>query len=146
MGISRSLTPFIYNLGMAGFDDAWSAVAGLRHGKVSPELHPLLRQVYFAVLSEPVNLAALKNSLEALLEYLNGVGRTNANCWAVDLFFSTSEGWERDWTEQNLPDDFHDVLAMMGEALHDTVGTPEIAANFDCLPEQLLDRVRMLPA
>jgi hypothetical protein len=27
---------------------------------------------------------------------------------------------------------------MMGEALHDTVDAPEIAANFRCLPEQLL--------
>jgi hypothetical protein len=101
--------------------------------------------VYVDVLSEPVNLAALKKSLEALLEYLNEAGRTNANCWAVDLFFCTSEGWERDWTEQDLPDDFHDVLVKMGEALHDTVGTREVAASFDCLPEQLLDRVRRLP-
>ena len=50
-------------------------------------------------------------------------GRTNANCWAVDLFFANSEGWEKDWAEQDLPEDFHDILAMMGEALHDTVLT-----------------------
>ena len=43
--------------------------------------------------------------------------------------------------EQNLPEDFHDVLAMMGEALHDTVQAPEIAENFGCLPEQLLEKV-----
>src|SRR5690349_19770014 len=89
---------------MAGFDDAWSAVAGLRNGRVSPELLPLLRQVYLDILAEPVNLASLKKSLEALIEYLSLAGRTNANCWAVDRFFSTSEGWERDWTEQDLPD------------------------------------------
>ena len=129
---------------MPSFDDAWSAVAGPPQGEVSPEVRPLLRKVYSDVLSEPINLASLKKSLEALLEYLNGIGRTDANCWAVDQFFCTSEGWERDWTEQSLPDDFHDVLAMMGEALHDTVGSPEIAANFDCLPEQLLGRVRKL--
>ena len=80
----------------------------------------------------------------ALLEFLATDGRTNANCWAVDRFFAESEGWERDWTDQELPDDFHDVLAMMGEALHDTVGAPAIAENFGCLPEQLLDQVKRL--
>jgi hypothetical protein len=130
---------------MAGFDDAWAAVNQPRDGEpVSPELQPLLRRVYSEVLAAPSDLPALKQGLTSLLEYLSGQGRTNANCWAVDMFFCLSEGWERDWTEQHLPDDFHDVLAMMGEALHDTVRTPKIAENFDCLPEQLLDRVRRL--
>jgi hypothetical protein len=52
----------------------------------------------------------------------------------------------KDWGEQNLPESFHDVLAMMGEALHDTVQAPETAENFGCLPEQLLERVRHLPS
>jgi hypothetical protein len=130
---------------MAGFDDAWAAVAHPRDGEaVSPELQPLLRRVYADVLATPADLSALQESLAALLEYLNGRGRTNSNCWAVDMFFCLSEGWERDWTEQVLQDDFHEVLALMGEALHDTVRTPKIAENFDCLPEQLLDRVRRL--
>jgi hypothetical protein len=60
------------------------------------------------------------------------------------MFFCLSEGWERDWAEQQLPADFHEVLALMGEALHDTVQTPKIAENFDCLPEQLLNRVLQL--
>lgn len=132
---------------MTGFDNAWSAVACHRKvDSVSPELRPLLEHVYYKLISEPVDLAELKTSLSSLLEFLNGPGRTNANCWAVDLFFAVSDGWERDWTEANLPDDFHDVLAMMGEALHDTVQAPEIARNFDCLPEQLLERVRQLRA
>jgi|SRR5215469_7595024 len=130
---------------MAGFNDAWSAVDGRRQGEpVSSELRPLLKAVYEDILGEPIDLAALKKSLRALLEYLDGAGRTNANCWAVDLFFSESNGWERDWTEADLPDDFHDLLAMMGEALHDSVKNPEIAGNFDCLPEQLLERVSRL--
>ena len=130
---------------MSGFDDAWAAVATRQDGEsVSPELRPLLRSVYSSVVSSPTDLNGLKKDLEELLQYLTGEGRTNANCWAVDLFFCLSQGWERDWTDQSLPDDFHDVLAMMGEALHDTVRTPEIARNFDCLPEQLLDRVKRL--
>ena len=130
---------------MAGFDAAWVAVNHRRDGEqVSSELRPLLREVYSNVLAVPADLSALKGSLTHLLEYLSGAGRTNANCWAVDLFFCVSDGWERDWTEQNLPDNFHDVLSLMGEALHDTVRTPKIAENFDCLPEQLLDRVQRL--
>jgi len=131
---------------MGGFDKAWTAAARPRDGEsVSPELRPLLQRVYSDVLNKPLNPPSLKHSLVALLEYLSGTGRTNANCWAVDMFFGSSEEWEQDWAEQNLPDDYHDVLAMMGEALHDTVRSPEIADNFDCLPEQLLVRVRRLP-
>src|ERR1700730_8090594 len=130
---------------MAGFDEAWAAVDHPKDGEpVSPELQPLLRRIYSQVMAAPADLPALKESLTALLEYLSGQGRTNTNCWAVDMFFCLSEGWERDWTEQHLPDDFHDVLALMGQALHDTVRTPKIAENFDSLPEQLLDRVRRL--
>jgi hypothetical protein len=132
---------------MAGFEAAWAAVDHAKGGEpVSPELRPLLRQVYSDVLAVPTDLPALKESLARLLQYLSGAGRTNANCWAVDLFFCSSEGWERDWTEQNLPDDFHDVLSLIGQALHDTVKTPKIPENFDCLPEQLLARVRRLNA
>jgi len=84
-----------------------------------------------------VPIPALKSSVVALLQYLSGQGRTNANCWAADLFFG-SDDLDHVWSEQELPDDFHDLLAMMGEALHDTVSSPEIAQNFGCLPEQLL--------
>jgi hypothetical protein len=130
---------------MPGFDDAWAAVATRQDRElVSVELRPLLQSVYISVVSTPPDLIGLKKGLEELLQYLAHEGRTNANCWAVDLFFCLSEGWDPDWTDQGLPEDFHDVLAMMGEALHDTVRTPEVARNFDCLPEQLLDRVKRL--
>jgi hypothetical protein len=73
---------------------------------------------------------------------LAGEGRTNANCWAADLFFALPEGW--DWGDQELPEEFHEVLAMTGEALHDTVRAKEFAESFDCLPEQILERVRRI--
>jgi hypothetical protein len=130
---------------MAGFEDAWSAVDKNWHGEsVSPELRPLLHGIYSSILSTPTDLGGLKRNLEKLLEYLVDEGRTTANCWATDMFFMLSDGWERDWADQNLPDDFHDVLSLMGQALHDTVRSPEIASNFDCLPEQLLGRVKSL--
>lgn len=131
---------------MPGFEEAWTAIAMARNGEpVSQDLHPLLQAVYSQSLSKPLNLAKLKKSLEDLLTFLAGEGRTNANCWAVDLFFCIGQGWEQDWAEQGLPDNFHAVLALMGEALHDTLNNPDIADNFGCLPEQLLERVRTLP-
>jgi hypothetical protein len=130
---------------MSGFEDAWLAVAKSNDREaVSPKLEPLLRTIYSSILATPPTLAALKIGLEELFVFLANEGRTNANCWAADMFFCLSEGWERDWTEQPLPDDFHDVLALMGQALHDTARSPKIARNFDCLPEQLLERVKKL--
>jgi hypothetical protein len=38
------------------------------------------------------------------------------------------------------------VLTMMGEALHDAVQAPDVAGDFECLPEQLLERVKRLDA
>lgn len=132
---------------MPSFDEAWAAAAKTRDGEsVSPKLRPLLNDVYTQVVLHPKDLAALKKSLQHLLEFLRNEGRTNANCWAVDMFFAMSEGWERDWAEQGLPEDFHDVLAMMGEALHDSVHAPSVAQNFGCLPEQLLEQVGRLKA
>ena len=85
---------------MPGFDDAWTAVAVPRNGQpVSHELRPLLLAVYTQSLSQPLNVVELKQSLVVLLTFLVGAGRTNANCWAVDLFFAHSQGWERDWAE-----------------------------------------------
>jgi hypothetical protein len=128
-----------------GFDEAWSVVARSRDGEpVSPTLRPLLQAVYVQGISQPLDPKGFQKSLAELLNFLIGEGRTNANCWAVDLFFANGQGWERDWAEQRLPEEFHDILAMMGEALHDTVRNPDIAKNFGCLPEQLLERVKGL--
>ena len=132
---------------MAGFDQAWLAVSGPRKGEsVSNQLRPLLEAVYQQVLADPINLAILEHSLVELLTFLGAEGRTNANCWATDLFVARCENWESDWAERNLADSFHDILAMMSEALHDTVQAPEIAQDFGCLPEQLLERVGQLPS
>jgi hypothetical protein len=100
--------------------------------------------VYFRSLAQPLDRASFTRSLNELLKFLAIEGRTNANCWAMGLFFANSQEWERDWTDQNLPEDFHEILALMGEALHDTVKDSEVAKNFDCLPEQLLERVERL--
>jgi hypothetical protein len=131
---------------MESFEEAWSAVALARNGEsVSPHLQVLLHAVYSELHSQPVRIIALKRRLQELLQFLAGRGRTNANCWAVDLFFCNCQGWEGDWGNLELPEQLHDVLAKMGEALHDTVETPDIAENFGCLPEQLLEALEANP-
>ena len=115
---------------MPNFEEAWAAVAGPHNREpVSQELRPL-QDVYEQGLSQPLNVTRFKRSLEALLEFLNDKGRTNANCWAVDSFFCVGQGWERDWADRIFPEDLQDILARMGEALHDTVQFPKTAENF----------------
>ena len=112
---------------------------------VSPALSPLLAAVYAEVQRSEPNLSRLKAALSALLCFLrSSEGRTNANCVAADSFFANNDRWSRDW--DHLPGAFQDVLALLGDALHDTVSAPEIAENFENTPEQLLDRVARLSA
>ena len=130
---------------MGSFEEAWAAVAESRRGESpSHELRPLLQRVYLQTLSKPIDKNELKRALTELLEYLSGAGRTNANCWATDLFFCIGDRWEAGWEDQELTDDFRDVFAHMGEALHDTVQAPNVAENFGCLPEQLLESVQKI--
>jgi|SRR6185312_8107131 len=112
-------------------DDAYASE------RVSPELAPLLREVYAQVIRGDTNLPALHDALGALLSLLaSPAGRTHANCVAADSFFMFNDRWERDW--EHLPEPYQDLLGYLGDALHDTVAAPEVAENFDNTPEQLL--------
>ena len=112
---------------------------------VSPRLRPLLLAVYNELKGRPTNLALLRRALDDLLVFLaSSEGRTNANCWAADLFFTLGEGWDIEgW---DVPDEYGDILGDMSGALHDTVQSPEIADNFESTPEQLLARLRAIPS
>jgi len=100
-----------------------------------------LKEITSCLAAPIINLTILKIQIVALLEYLaSPAGKTDANCKAVDSFFSHDDSW----TEKPIPDDFHDLLADMGGALHDTVSNPDIASNFDSTPEQLLTRANKL--
>jgi hypothetical protein len=100
-------------------------------------LQPLMQSARAAVFASPNDLAAVKASLIALFEYLTSVGRTDANCCAVDGFFCLDD----DLPLERLPDSLQDVFAHM-DALHDTITAPAIAENFGSTPEQLLERIR----
>jgi hypothetical protein len=100
-----------------------------------------LRSISASLNAADIDLAALKVHLVGLLMHLSSPeGRTDENCRAVDSFFCL----DNTWPEEALPVDFHDLLADMGGTLHDTVGSPEIAENFDSTAEQLLNRARKL--
>jgi hypothetical protein len=101
-------------------------------------LQPLMRSVRDALFASPPNLAAIKGSLVALLEYLSSpAGRTDDNCRAVDSFFYLDD----DLPLERLPDSLQDVFAHM-DALHDAITAPDIAENFASTPEQLLELAR----
>ena len=120
------------------FDRQWRAAATFR--RVSHLLAPLVRRVYEEAARQPADLAALKAAMIALLELLaSESGRTDANCTATDYFFSKAEpAWG------HLPAAYQSLLESFGGTLHDAVHAPKIAANFECLPEQLLERARGL--
>jgi hypothetical protein len=111
---------------------------------VSPDLAPLLLAVYDELAKRSSDLRPLKVVIERLLTFLSSpAGRTNANCWAADLFFALDEGWgDVDW--EHVPEALGDILSDIGSALHDTVQAPDVAENFDCTPEHLLTRLRTL--
>jgi len=111
---------------------------------VSPELAQLLLAVYNELARRSSELHPLSAALERLLTFLaSPAGRTNANCWAADLFFCLDEGWG-DVSWEHVPDELGEILGDIAGALHDTVRSPAIAANFDSTPEQLLARLRAL--
>jgi hypothetical protein len=124
---------------MKDFEQVWASIAETRHAAgISPHLKTLVLRVHIDATTIPVGLPTLRGSLSELLRYLSSEGRTNANCWTTDLFFSTDE-LEEDWSSHELPEDLHEVFCRMSEALHDTVSSPDVAWNFGCLPEQLLE-------
>src|SRR3954453_4369143 len=111
-----------------------------QRGGRAPARRPRRRADNGAPAPPPADLAALKSALVELLELLAAPeGRTDANCTATDYFFSQSEpAWS------HLPEPYRALLESLGGTLHDTVHAPKIAANFECLPEQLLERARKL--
>ena len=126
------------------FEMAWERVAVSKDGKsVSIELRPLLQRTYAGFTTSPINLHEIKISLENLLSFLTTEsGHTTANCFATDLFFCLSSDWDDKVNWESLPEILTDIIGDIGGALHDTISYPEIAKNFDSLPEQLLERVQ----
>jgi hypothetical protein len=116
-------------------------IAAARLVQADSKARELVKEIQSVLTKGILELEELKRTLVALLEYLSSdVGRTEANCRAVDLFFMLDDLWAK----RDLPDHFHEIFADIAGALHDTVSAPEIAENFDSTPEQLLRRARDL--
>lgn len=122
---------------MTGFEELWRSA--VRYRLVSHALKTLVYNVFTA--AELGDAAAVRGALDALLAFLvSPGGRTDANCCAVDRFFGNFEGqWSR------LPPDLASLLDALSGTLHDAIYAPQIAAHFESLPEQLLNRLRKLP-
>lgn len=128
---------------MFDFDRTYQELVADEGG--SPELEPLLRDLYGSLVARPADMARIKTAICMTLEFLNSpAGRTDANCKAVDLFICYDEEWDADW--QELPEDYRQLVYDMGCELHDTFQDPEVAQQFRATPEQLLARARRLRA
>lgn len=128
---------------MFDFEKTYEELVGAEGG--SPELRPLLRELYSALVNRPADYRQIKKTLCATLEFLNSPGgRTDANCKAVDLFICCDNEWENDWGD--LPEDYRQLVFDMGCELHDTFQAPRVARCFKATPEQLLARAQRLQA
>jgi hypothetical protein len=111
----------------------------------SPELKPILRELYDSLVTRPADPMRMKATLCRTLEFLTSPGgRTDENCKAVDLFICYDVEWEADPVD--LPEDYKKVVFDMGCELHDTFQAPAVALYFEATPEQLLARVKQLRA
>lgn len=126
---------------MGEFEEAYVRLCSGR--KVSEGLRSLLEDVYRTLHEAPTNLASIKNSLVSLLSFLcKKENRTDENCRAVDLFFAMHDHWNISW--DSYPEQFKQLLDDIGGCLHDSISTPDIATNFESMPEQLLVRAKEL--
>ena len=116
-------------------------IAAMKLAEADSVAQNLIKAIQLTLSYDNLDLKTLKKGMINLLQYLSSAnGRTDANCRAVDSFFTFADLW----VEKNLPDPFHDIFADIGGALHDTVSSPDVAENFDSTPEQLLKRTREL--
>jgi len=110
------------------------------HGRhfVDPELGVLLLAVDAELCAAAPNLVALHTSLDRLFRFLSEIGRTHANCWAADSFFLDDKRWASSLAQ--LPAAYESLLQAI-PGIHDTVSAPEVAQNFGCTPEALLEQL-----
>lgn len=107
------------------------------------ELNAYLFKVRDAISATPHDLSSIKSSLVELLVYLSlAEARTSDNCTTTDTFFRLHDDYGFNWF--HLPDEFQSVLCDMGSQLHSPTERPGVAANYECTPELLLERIHGL--
>ncbi|MCP3681315.1 MAG: hypothetical protein GY861_01370 [bacterium] len=110
----------------------------------SSALLPLIAELHTVAIRVPINLHAVHAATIAILEFLViPKNRTDANCVTVDSVLMYDDAlWDRLEALEDSHSKLNSVIADMAGALHDTVSAPEIAANVESTPEQLLERAR----
>jgi hypothetical protein len=112
---------------------------------VSPTLPFMLQLVELVIRHQPTELPLLVDALELLFAFLaSPEGRTDVNVRYTGSFLLGGVLDKSRWA--HLPQPFQDILFDAGAQLDDTFRAPEVAANFDSSPEQLLDRTQWLRA
>jgi hypothetical protein len=107
------------------------------------KLQELLERLRTACVSDEISRSRIIVALLDLLLWLNNpVNNTNKTCRRIDIFVVINILTDKKW--ENLPEDIKDILFDMGGTLHDAHSNPEIAKNFESLPEQLLYRAQKL--
>jgi hypothetical protein len=116
---------------LPSFEELWRLSA--RYRRVSRELEPLLRELHAAF----PDARATRETLERLLQFLAGAGRTDANCTTTYYFATATEPlWE------HLEGELRAILDDMSGTLQDSIHAANIARTFEATPEQLLERLR----
>lgn len=110
---------------------------------ISSVVEAALRVIDGLLAQRPTDLVLLRDAMALLFSYLSSAeGRTESNVARVDSFFMRGIDDESYWA--HLPEAFRGVLWDAGAQLHDSIGSPQVAANFDSTPEQLLARTLLL--
>ena len=111
--------------------------------KSSRELSELLVQLKLTALAPDFSKDSLIFALESLLLWLNNSqNNTDSNCKEIDYFISFEILPEKRF--EDIPENIRNILFDMGATLHDAHTSPELARNFESMPNQLLNRLRGL--
>jgi hypothetical protein len=123
------------------FSAWWHSV---RHPGASQPLEAHLRDVHQDLVRSRLDLARLKRSLEELLAYLSGDGRTEDNCRSTDAFFCLLTAEHPRLVDRLPAGAWQDVVDDLGIDLGASLSEPETAERAGTSPERMLDRIRSL--
>lgn len=116
----------------------------MQNQDLTPLIAVRLEAITRIIRNRPVAVGELRGAIESLLVFLTSAeGRTDSNCQTVDFaLMNDDELWEVIEDVESADAVLADVIRDMASTLRDTVSAPDIAANFDSTPEQLLSRLR----
>ncbi len=107
-------------------------------------LERMLRDLRSTLVGRGVDVSRAKSAIRAILEVLaDPAHNTDANCKVVNFYVSL-QILDNEQARQNLgslPQWLSLIIQDMGSCLHDVHQAPDLAANFESTPTQLLARL-----